>query len=92
MRRFNRWVALGALVALSVSACGGSPPLPPSSAPATSPVATHSSTTDAGAVSDTDTDSDGVMDGSDECVHEAEIYNTVEDEDGCPDTGPIVLY
>lgn len=79
--------ALCMFVALSLCACGGSPPVPASSS-----ASVVTSPPDAGADTATDTDGDGVMDSRDECIREAEIYNTVEDEDGCPDTGPIVLY
>jgi hypothetical protein len=36
---------------------------------------------------DIDSDGDGVIDRADKCPFEAEIYNGVTDEDGCPDAG-----
>ncbi|MCD4796518.1 MAG: OmpA family protein [Candidatus Cloacimonetes bacterium] len=39
-----------------------------------------------------DTDGDGVMDGVDKCPLEAENYNGFEDEDGCPDTKPEIVF
>ncbi len=38
-----------------------------------------------------DTDGDKIYDVEDECVFEAEIYNGIDDEDGCPDELPPEL-
>lgn len=35
-----------------------------------------------------DEDGDGILDSSDSCVDEAEVYNGYQDEDGCPDDEP----
>lgn len=96
MDRLSWRFALCALVAMTLDACGGAPTVLPATGPAATSTAVTStavtSTADAGPDIETDSDGDGIADVRDECVHEAEIYNTVEDEDGCPDTGPIVLY
>jgi outer membrane protein OmpA-like peptidoglycan-associated protein len=38
-----------------------------------------------------DTDKDGIADPDDKCPTEAEIINGVEDEDGCPDKGKVLV-
>ncbi|MCA1664909.1 MAG: OmpA family protein, partial [Myxococcales bacterium] len=35
-----------------------------------------------------DTDGDGIVDRLDKCPTEKEVFNGVEDDDGCPDKGP----
>jgi outer membrane protein OmpA-like peptidoglycan-associated protein len=37
---------------------------------------------------DIDSDGDGLVDRLDKCPFDAEVYNGVTDEDGCPDVGP----
>jgi outer membrane protein OmpA-like peptidoglycan-associated protein len=39
---------------------------------------------------DFDSDGDGLVDRLDKCPFEAEVYNGVADEDGCPDAGPAL--
>jgi outer membrane protein OmpA-like peptidoglycan-associated protein len=36
---------------------------------------------------DVDSDGDGIVDRLDRCPHEAEVWNGLDDEDGCPDPG-----
>ena len=38
-----------------------------------------------------DTDGDGIIDTQDGCINEKETVNGYQDEDGCPDTEPVVL-
>lgn len=40
---------------------------------------------------DKDTDGDGIMDSVDQCIYEKEVFNGIEDEDGCPDELPPEL-
>jgi len=35
-----------------------------------------------------DSDNDGISDCDDGCLHEKEMYNGYQDDDGCPDTPP----
>jgi hypothetical protein len=39
---------------------------------------------------DVDSDGDGLVDRLDACPFDAEVYNGVTDEDGCPDEGPVL--
>jgi len=39
---------------------------------------------------DKDTDGDGIPDRLDKCPNEPETFNGFEDEDGCPDKGPVL--
>ena len=39
-----------------------------------------------------DTDGDGVLDGVDKCPLEPETYNGFQDEDGCPDKKPEIVF
>src|SRR5262249_24681478 len=39
---------------------------------------------------DKDTDGDGIPDRLDKCPNEPETFNGFEDEDGCPDQGPVL--
>jgi len=41
-------------------------------------------------VADIDTDGDGIFDLSDACINQPETVNGFQDEDGCPDTVPIL--
>ena len=97
LRPYSTVLAELALPWALLSACGGAPQASTTRATTTAHDETVMSSNsgpepDAGAPPDTDTDNDGVVDRFDECVNEAEIYNTVEDNDGCPDTGVIVPY
>ncbi len=38
-----------------------------------------------------DKDGDGIMDKDDKCPKEPEVYNGLEDEDGCPDMGKVMV-
>lgn len=38
-----------------------------------------------------DTDHDGIPDVADRCPNEAETYNGMDDEDGCPDRGRVIV-
>jgi outer membrane protein OmpA-like peptidoglycan-associated protein len=38
-----------------------------------------------------DTDGDGIADADDACPTEAEVYNGLDDEDGCPDVQEVVV-
>jgi len=40
---------------------------------------------------DVDSDGDGLVDRSDKCPFDAEVYNGVKDEDGCPDPGVALV-
>jgi large repetitive protein len=40
---------------------------------------------------DPDNDKDGILDAADKCPDEAETKNLYQDEDGCPDTAPVVF-
>lgn len=39
---------------------------------------------------DVDSDGDGLVDRLDRCPFDLEVYNGVDDEDGCPDKGPVL--
>lgn len=42
-------------------------------------------------IGDGDRDSDGIPDSADKCPDEPETYNGVQDEDGCPDRGLVLI-
>lgn len=77
------WLSAMLLAAGCGSASAPPPTLPIASASATSQE--HSTP------ADTDSDGDRIIDRCDECIQEAETYNGIEDEDGCPDRGEVLL-
>jgi outer membrane protein OmpA-like peptidoglycan-associated protein len=42
-------------------------------------------------VAATDSDRDGIPDSQDKCPNEPETYNGIEDSDGCPDRGRVII-
>lgn len=47
--------------------------------------------TQGSAESSADADRDGIPDRLDKCPNEPEVYNGIEDEDGCPDRGRVIV-
>lgn len=82
MRRLHFNVAV-----LFAGGCGGASTPAPAQVPQPRPATTE----EVFAPSDADADGDRIIDRCDECVHEAETYNGIEDADGCPDRGEVLL-
>lgn len=87
-RAFRWHVAAVAAVTLG---CGGAN-TPPSAQPAPRQQTQAAPPIPAAPEEDADGDGDNILDSRDECPAEREVYNAVDDEDGCPDTSIDYVY
>jgi len=86
--------AVNALFVLAALGCGApQPPSPPHKLAAGPPDAEPRLVEPVAppAPPDPDNDADGVLDGADKCPNEPETYNGKDDEDGCPDSGLVII-
>jgi outer membrane protein OmpA-like peptidoglycan-associated protein len=74
-----RWLALVIVAACSAPAPPAPSPLVPATVPATPPP------------SEPDGDGDKIADADDRCPNDAEVYNDVDDDDGCPDRDCVLV-